>query len=77
MTPQEIAEKIDVELTGWDIVEVRPGTNPIALVICENEYGDELSFYIRIERVEFKPGPPRKEDFEPDRIEPGEGESPW
>jgi len=76
MTPEEVAENLIFELPGWDIVEVSQHDQSV-VVTCENEYGDGMVFRVAITDLSFEPGPPRKEDFEPDRIEPGEGESPW
>ena len=76
MTPEEVAENLIFELPSWDIVEVSQHDQSV-VVTCENEYGDGMVFRVAITDLSFEPGPPRKEDFEPDRIEPGEGESPW
>jgi hypothetical protein len=78
VTPQEIIDNIEVDLVPreWDVIEVDPQEGRM-VITAESEYGDTMVFALVIGDVEFVPGPPSKEDFEPDRIEPGEGESPW
>ena len=78
MNEKEIASRLEAEFVGtdWDIVDWTVTDEKIA-VCAENETLDQVRFTLTVTDVEFEPGPPSRDDFEPDRIEPGEGESPW
>ena len=77
-TPESIAKRLDIDVKHsivdqWEVVDFATEDDQIRVWAEEAETGDEVSFLITVSRVEFSPGPPRPEDFAPDRLEPEDG----
>lgn len=75
-TAKSLAQRIEVELATpihdrWDVVDSE-AEDGVIHVCAENDDGDTVTFDLRVENVNYEIGPPRKEDFEPDREEPGD-----
>jgi hypothetical protein len=67
----EVAERLEFDLPGWDIIDLNRFDSYVVLT-CENDSGDSMAVRLAVADVSFEPGPPTREDFLPDRIEPGD-----
>jgi hypothetical protein len=77
VTPDEIAKHLEPSLYGWDVIEATADRSYLTIT-CESDIGngDTMVFRLHVTDVEFVPGPPTREDFLPDRIEPGDDDVP-
>lgn len=76
-TPEVIAQRLDVDFRPnpsdqWRVTDFVVIDDTVT-IWGENDDGDEVEFLLLVSKVNFSPGPPRKEDLEPDRREPGDG----